>query len=44
MDTDDFDGLVRAFETGEPAADVNRAGFIDLDDFAAFIHAFEAGC
>ena len=39
-----FTRFVLDFELGIDAADFDRSGFVDLDDFHAFIVAFEAGC
>ncbi len=40
----DFDAFISAFESGDPAGDIDRSGFVNGIDFDLFAEAFAAGC
>jgi len=44
LDIFDYEEFVRAFEAGEPKADVAADGFVDGFDYDRYVELFESGC
>lgn len=44
LDIFDYEEFVRAFEAGEPKADVAYDGFVDAFDYDRYVELFEFGC
>jgi hypothetical protein len=44
VDFFDYDGVVLAFEQGDPSADTTHDGFLDFFDYDGFVVVFETGC